>query len=92
MKTCRNLGHHERMIRITVGLVFLALSGFATLPTWGDLALMGIGLIALLTGIVGYCPAWHAIGINTHKRDHDSSASNQKNGLNEHSDATIHQA
>ncbi len=92
MKTCRNLGHHERMTRITVGFVFLALSGFATLPAWGDLVLMGLGLIALLTGIIGYCPAWHGIGINTHKMDYDSSASHPKEGSHEHGGTTIHQS
>jgi len=92
MKTCRNLGHHERIIRIAVGLVLLALSGFATLPGWGDLVLMVVGLIALLTGIVGYCPAWHAMGINTCKVDHDHSASNPKEGLHEHGDPTIHRS
>ncbi len=59
MKPHGNLGHHERIIRIGVGIVFLAFSGFSVLPGWGDLLLMGVGLIALLTGIIGYCPAWH---------------------------------
>ncbi len=92
MKTCRNLGHHERMIRIAMGLVFLALSGFAILPEWGDLLLMIVGLIALLTGIIGYCPAWHAVGINTCKVDHHHSASNPKEGHQEHSNPSIHQS
>ena len=90
MKTCRNLGHHERMIRIAVGLVFLALSGFAILPEWGDLLIMVVGLMALLTGIIGYCPAWHAVGINSRKVDHDHTASHPKEGLHEHADSTIH--
>lgn len=92
MKTCRNLGHHERIIRIAVGLVLLALSGFAILPEWGDLVLMVVGLIALLTGIIGYCPAWHATGINTCKVDHDDSASNPKKRLHEHHDPTTRQS
>jgi hypothetical protein len=65
MKTYRNIGHHERVIRVGVGFLLLALSGFSLLPGWGDLALMVAGLIALLTGIIGYCPAWQAMGINT---------------------------
>ncbi len=89
MKTCRNLGHHERMIRIAVGLVFLSLSGFAILPEWGDLLLMMVGLMTLLTGIIGYCPAWHAVGINSRKVDHHHAASHPKEGLHEHADSTI---
>jgi len=92
MKTCRNLGHHERIIRMAVGLVLLTLSGFAILPAWVDLLLMVVGLIALLTGIIGYCPAWHAVGIDTSKRDHDYSASNPKEGLHEHVNPTTHRS
>ena len=92
MKSCRNLGHHERIIRIAMGLILLALSGFAILPGWGDLVLMVVGLIALLTGIVGYCPAWHACVINTFKREHDHSASTPKEGFHEHGDPTTHRS
>ncbi len=65
MKKYRNIGHHERVIRVGVGFLLLALSGFSLLPGWGDLVLMIVGLIGLLTGIIGYCPAWHVLGINT---------------------------
>ncbi|MDH3503689.1 MAG: DUF2892 domain-containing protein [Nitrospirota bacterium] len=65
MKKYRNIGHHERVIRIAVGFLLLALSGFSLLPEWGDLVLMIVGLVALLTGIIGYCPAWKVLGINT---------------------------
>ena len=65
MKTARNLGHHERILRLAIGFILLALSGFSMFPGWGDLLLMAGGLMALLTGLVGYCPAWHAVGINT---------------------------
>ena len=92
MKTCRNLGHQERMIRIAVGFVLLALSGFSTLPGWGDLVLMVFGLIALLTGIIGYCPAWHAVGINTRKVGHDHSNPNQLKELPDHGDPTTHRS
>lgn len=65
MKKYRNIGHHERVIRVGVGFLLLALSGFSLLPGWGDLVLMVVGLIALLTGIIGYCPAGQVLGINT---------------------------
>ncbi len=92
MKTCRNLGHHERMIRIASGLVLLALSGFASLPGWGDFVLMVIGLIALITGIVGYCPAWHGLGINTDKVDHEHSSPNSNKEIHEQRNPTPHQS
>jgi hypothetical protein len=65
MKTFRNLGHHERVIRVGLGFLLLALFGFSLLPGWGELVLLVVGLVALLTGIIGYCPAWQIMGINT---------------------------
>lgn len=88
MKTLRNLGHHERIIRVGIGFALLALSGFSAFPGWGDFLLMVVGLIALLTGIIGYCPAWHAVKINTCKVDHDHSVSNPKEGPHEHTTST----
>ncbi len=92
MKTRLNLGHHERVIRIAAGLGFLALSGFATLPAWGDLVLIIVGLIALLTGIIGYCPAWHAVGLNTCNADHDHAAAQSRSGPPENQTPTTHQS
>jgi hypothetical protein len=92
MKALRNLGHHERIIRVSIGFVLLALSGFSILPGWGDLLLMMVGLIALLTGIVGYCPAWHAVGISTCRVDHDHPTSNPKKGLHDRDNPTTHQS
>ncbi|MGD9851117.1 MAG: DUF2892 domain-containing protein [Nitrospirales bacterium] len=60
-----NLGHHERLIRVGLGLLFLAIGGFSIGPEWGNLLALGVGFIALLTGIAGYCPAWHMMGIST---------------------------
>ena len=65
MKALRNLGHKERVVRVGVGLILLALSGFSVLPGWGDLLLIIVGLIALITGMIGYCPAWQLFGIRT---------------------------
>ena len=75
MKGFRNLGHHERIIRVGIGFAALALSGLSFLPGWGDLLLMTVGLIALLTGIIGYCPVWKIIGISSCPVDHKHSHS-----------------
>ena len=91
MKTLRNLGHHERIIRVGIGLALLALSGFSAFPGWGDFLLMVVGLIALLTGIIGYCPAWKAMGISSCKVNPDLSGPSQKKGLHEHGTASTHQ-
>ena len=60
-----NMGHHERVIRVGVGLLLLAIGGFSIVTEWANLLALGVGMIALLTGILGYCPAWHLFGIST---------------------------
>lgn len=73
MKKYRNLGHHEQVIRVGVGLLLLALSAFSLFPAWGNLTLMMVGLILFLTGIIGYCPAWHMVGMNTNQTKNPES-------------------
>ena len=93
MKTYRNIGHHERVIRVGVGFLLLALSGFSLLPGWGDLVLMIAGLIALLTGIIGYCPAWQVMGINTCPRKKPANPHLQTHpSVHEHADTTSHRS
>ena len=43
----------------------LVLAPVLDLPTWGTATLSVVGIVALLTGTVGYCPAWTLFGINT---------------------------
>ncbi|MBA3614068.1 MAG: DUF2892 domain-containing protein [Nitrospirales bacterium] len=91
MKKYRNIGHHERVIRVGVGFLLLALSGFSLLPGWGDLVLMIVGLIALLTGIIGYCPAWHVLGINTCPLDKTGQPLSRTDpAIHEQSDSSSH--
>ena len=56
----RNEGGLDRLLRIVVGLVLLALVfvGPKTPLGW-------IGVVPLLTGLVGFCPAYLIFGINT---------------------------
>jgi hypothetical protein len=58
-----NEGKTERILRIVAGLFLLILLPL-TLPgaaKWWGL----VGLLPLLTGLTGYCPAWTLLGINT---------------------------
>jgi hypothetical protein len=54
----KNVGKIDRSIRIVVGLVLLGLA--ATGKMWGL-----IGIVPLLTGIIGWCPPYQLLGINT---------------------------
>jgi len=55
-----NEGMIDRVLRIVVGLILLSLV-FVGPKTW----IGWIGVVPLLTGIVGFCPLYRALGINT---------------------------
>jgi hypothetical protein len=62
--TC-NVGNVERPIRIVIGLVLLAIGALAGLSAgWATVAFV-VGTIALVTGALGFCPAWWLFGVNT---------------------------
>ncbi len=59
-----NVGNIDRILRIIVGIALIAwalgyLPGIAP-SQWG-----WIGLVPLLTAIVGYCPAYSILGMST---------------------------
>jgi O-antigen ligase len=58
----QNIGNIERIIRIVGGLVLIALAVTGTVGVWGWL-----GLVPLATGLVGWCPPYSLLGINTCK-------------------------
>jgi hypothetical protein len=57
-----NSGGIDRALRIIVGLVLIALAATNTVGAWG-----WIGVVPLLTGIFGFCPAYTLLKINTCK-------------------------
>jgi hypothetical protein len=58
MKT--NVGGIDRILRIVVGLVLIALAATGTVGAWG-----WIGIVPLATGLFRFCPAYPILGINT---------------------------
>ncbi|TAJ07964.1 MAG: DUF2892 domain-containing protein [Nitrospirae bacterium] len=62
--TC-NVGGIERPIRIGLGAGLLGLGAFGGLSTIAMTAALVVGGVALVTGLIGYCPAWTLLGINT---------------------------
>lgn len=62
--TC-NVGGIERPIRIVVGILLLGIGAFAGLPPVGTGVALVVGTIALVTGVIGLCPLWMLLGINT---------------------------
>lgn len=58
MKT--NEGTIDRALRVIAGLVLIALAATGTVGLWG-----WIGVVPLATGLLGWCPAYTLLGINT---------------------------
>ena len=55
-----NVGGIDRPLRILAGLVLIALAATGTVGMWG-----WIGVVPLLTGLIGWCPVYPLLGINT---------------------------
>lgn len=58
MKT--NEGGIDRTLRVIVGLAVLSLAFVGPKTPWGY-----VGIVPLLTGLVGICPLYSLLGINT---------------------------
>ena len=56
----RNVGGIDRILRIVVGLVLLGLTYLGTIGWWGL-----IGIVPLATALVGFCPLYTLLGLNT---------------------------
>lgn len=61
----KNVGAMERGIRLLIGVVLLGLAFFHVVNGTPAIVAYVVGGIALLTGLVQYCPAWSIFGINT---------------------------
>lgn len=59
----KNVGNVERAIRIIVGLAVISLVFVGPQSNWGWL-----GLVPLATGLIGWCPPYSLLGINTCKK------------------------
>jgi len=55
-----NVGGIDRIARIIVGLVLIALAATGTVGVWG-----WIGVVPLLTGLIRWCPLYPLLGISS---------------------------
>ena len=56
----RNEGTIDRALRVIAGLAILSLVFIGPQTPWA-----WIGLVPLITGLVGFCPLYRVLGINT---------------------------
>ena len=50
----------ERIVRVGAGLALVGLAAAGTIGVWGY-----IGVVAILTGVVGVCPLYSLFGMST---------------------------
>lgn len=55
-----NMGGIDRVLRIVLGLVLVALAATGTVGLWG-----WIGVVPLATAALGFCPLYTVLGMNT---------------------------
>lgn len=57
-----NVGSLDKMIRLLVGIILIALSALGIIGHWG-----WVGVVPLFTGLFSTCPAYSLLGISTCK-------------------------
>jgi hypothetical protein len=55
-----NVGNIDRILRVVLGIALIAMAVTGTIGVWG-----WIGIVPLLTGAIGSCPAYSLLGLNT---------------------------
>lgn len=66
----KNEGIGDRIARVSIGLVLLAMTVVEPRTAWGL-----IGLVPLVTGLVGTCPIYSLLGLSTCTVDKTTTAS-----------------
>ena len=61
----KNVGSIDRAIRVALGVILVSLVFVGPQTSWG-----WVGLIPLLTGLVGTCGLYSALGLSTCKVSH----------------------
>lgn len=59
-----NVGNADRILRILLGVVLIALAAMGKIGVWGY-----IGIVPLLTGLMRTCPVYSLLGVNTCPRN-----------------------
>ena len=74
MKLSFNVGGLDRILRLVLGIVLIALAYFGILSGTGAIVAYIVAAIALVTGLIRFCPVNALIGINTCKVKSSKSA------------------
>ena len=55
-----NVGGIDKILRIAVGIVLIVMAYMNVIGVWGY-----IGVVPLLTGLIGWCPVYPLLGISS---------------------------
>ncbi len=55
-----NVGGIDKTLRIIAGVALVGATAAGVLPVWGY-----IGIVPLATGLMGWCPLYPLLGLNT---------------------------
>ena len=58
-----NVGNIDRTLRILIGLTLVGLAAIGAIDAWGF-----IGIVPLVTGVIGMCPLYKLLGFATTSR------------------------
>ena len=64
----KNIGNVERIVRVVLGIVVVSLAFVGPRSSWAFL-----GIIPIVTGLIGYCPPYALLGIDTTSSARQSS-------------------
>jgi hypothetical protein len=74
----KNVGQTDKYIRIGAGGLLIVLAGTGTIGAWGL-----IGLVPLVSGLLGTCPAYTLLGKNTNTCSAGQACSAEQAGSTE---------
>jgi len=58
----KNVGGIDRILRVVVGLLLIALAATGTVGPWGY-----VGIVPIVTAAIGWCPAYLPFGFTSCK-------------------------
>lgn len=61
----KNIGKAERIIRVIIGFMLIAYATRIGFPNTGWTWVGWIGMVPILTGLLGNCPGYTLLGIST---------------------------
>jgi len=64
----KNIATVDRIIRVIIAIVFAVLYFGKIVPATIGLALFVVGIVFVLTSLIGYCPIYGILGMSTLKK------------------------